>query len=351
MEFLVLNQLFETIFIVDQYESILWVDRYYEPGEFEIYTPVTEDILKNVVADNYLFFRESNKLMIVENTTIETNVEDGNHIKIVGRSLESLLDRRCILSTVNATGSLQTTIKSLITDNIISPTNSDRRIPNFIFEESSDKKVIDLTYEGQFKGETLLDVIIAMCKSKDCGFKVVLNKDNTFVFSLYMGTDRSYNQEANDWVVFKPSFDNVISSNYKENHSESKTYCYIHGEYSVSGSQREELREVGEGTGLSRREHYIDSSISKEDSMSLDTWRAKLDEDGRASLSEKKIKTEFEGECETNRMFKYDKDFFLGDVCQVANEYGKEAPSRVTEYMWSVSESGVENYPTFTAIK
>lgn len=85
--------------------------------------------------------------------------------------------------------------------------------------------------------------------------------------------------------------------------------------------------------------------------MSLDVWRAKLDEDGRASLSEKKVKTEFEGECETSRMFKYDKDFFLGDICQVANEYSKEAPSRVTEYMWSVSESGVENYPTFTAIK
>ena len=84
--------------------------------------------------------------------------------------------------------------------------------------------------------------------------------------------------------------------------------------------------------------------------MSLDDFYRKLDQDASASLSERKVKKKFDGECETERMFKYDRDFFLGDICQVANEYGFETPSRVSEYMWSVSSGGVKNYPTFTAI-
>ena len=38
MEVLVLNTEFESVAIIDTFESLIWTDRYYEAGDFEIYT-------------------------------------------------------------------------------------------------------------------------------------------------------------------------------------------------------------------------------------------------------------------------------------------------------------------------
>lgn len=350
MNLYVLDQNFSTIKVLDRFESLLWVERYNEPGDFEIYTAVTEDMLTYPVVDNYIYFGDSDKLMIVEDIKITTNTETGNHIQIKGRSLESILDRRCILGKLDVTGNLQDTIQSILNTNIISPTDTDRAISNFIFTPSTDTAITELTYDNQFENVSVLEAVQDICKSKNIGFRVKLNSQNQFEMELYHGTDRSYNQTAVPRVVFSPSFDNIVSSDYVENHSNAKTFCYVHTVYYDNNTETEVTRTAGSGTGLMRKEMYVPSSISKEEGMTLEDFYAKLDNDASASLSESKVKKSFEGACETSRTFKYKRDFFLGDICHVANEYGFEATSRVEEYLWSISDRGTEDYPKFTAI-
>lgn len=360
MDIHVLNENFETIAVIDQYESLLWTDRYSSPGDFEIYTPVSEVMLTYPKVNNYLRFGETEHIMVIEDINIESNVEDGNHIKITGRSLESILDRRVIASELNLSGNLQNSIKSLITSNIISPSDSSRKISNFKFEESTDEAITSLTYENQFKGNSLLEIISTICDSNEIGFKIILSDDNNFVFSLYKGTDRSYRQEILPYVVFKPSFENIISSNYSEKNSSSKTFCYVHASYTetteddegkTASNQIDVIRTVGTGTGLNRKEAYLEGSMTKDDSMSVEEFYSKLEQYGNDTLKNSlKVQKEFDGQCETQKMFIYNRDFFLGDVCQIANEYGMESPARVTEFTWSQSSSGLENYPTFTAL-
>ncbi len=364
MDLIVLNQNFEAISVIDNFESVIWTDRYDQPGEFEIYTPVNESMLTYPVVDNYIRIDESEHLMIIEDITIESDVENGNHIKIVGRSLESILDRRVVSGELNVSGSIQTTIKNLINSNIISPSDSSRKIDNFIFEDSTDTNVTSLTYSGQFKGQSLLEIIETICQTKDVdlGFKVILNDENQFVFSLYKGTDRSYRQEVLPYVCFKPSLENIFNSNYSEVHSSSKNVIYVHASYSeeieyeedgktrTKTEQRDLYRTVGSGTGLSRRELYLDSSVSKDEDMDMGTFTNKVDQSGTDELKNRKVQKTFEGECETTRMYVYDRDFFMGDVVQVANEYNKEDPARVMEFIWSQSSSELKNYPTFKAL-
>lgn len=360
MDIHVLNENFETIAVIDQYESLLWTDRYSSPGDFEIYTPVSELMLTYPKVNNYLRYGETEHLMIIEDITIESNVEEGNHIKIVGRSLESILDRRAIVSEVNLSGNLQNGVKSLIVSNIINPSDSNRRIANFRFEESTDSAITSLTYENQFKGTNLLETITEICDANEIGFKVILDDDNNFVFSLYKGVDRSYRQEVLPYVVFKPSFENIVSSNYSEVNSSAKTFCYVHSTYTERYEDEEGhsesieidvIRTVGSGTGLLRKETYIDGQVTKDEDMSMDEYYSKLDQSGNDELkNNSKIQKTFDGQCETKRMYVYNRDFFLGDVCQVANEYGMESPARVTEFIWSQSSSGLDNYPTFTAL-
>ena len=133
MDIYVLDKNLDAISVVDTYESFIWTDRYFGYGDFELYTPMSNGILETIQQDFYLQMRNSDRVMIIEKLLINTDVETGNHITVTGRSLESILDRRVVWGQVTLKGNLQSEIERLLNLCIISPSNVNRKIPNFIF--------------------------------------------------------------------------------------------------------------------------------------------------------------------------------------------------------------------------
>jgi hypothetical protein len=358
MDLMVLNQDFEKIYIFDAYESLLWVDKYSEPGTFEISTPVTQEILDYVKPNYYLVNEASEHTMIVEDISIESDIENGNKIKIVGRSLESILDRRIVWKQTNIDGNLQQGILKILNQNIIFPESmypnpseeqQRRKIANFIFKETNDPNIVELTMDHQYTGDNILDVVKNLCDENKIGFKVILNDNYQFVFSLYTGVDRSYNQDLVPYVVFSPSFDNILSSNYVDKNSIVKNVALVAGE--GEGSERKTIV-VGSESGLSRREAYVQASGLNSEELTPAQYNAKLTSKGVDELLEiNKDKESFDGKCETTQLYSYGKDFYIGDVVQMFNEYGMETSSRITEFTWSCSTSELETYPTFVSIE
>lgn len=352
MEVLVLNTSFETIAIIDKFESLIWTDRYCGCGDFEIYAAANDKLFENTPQDYYLWFRESEHMMIIEEKIITSDVESGNHLKVVGRSLESILDRRIVWKQTVLKGDFQTAIKKLINENIISPSISARKIPNFIFEASTDPVITELTIDAQFTGDTLYDAIKSLCEDHAIGFKITLNESNQFVFKLYAGADRSYDQTENPYVVFSPNFENIINSNYYENKQPLKNVALVAGE--GEGNARKTAT-VGSGSGLSRRELYVDardiSTETDEGKLTNSQYTAQLKQRGKEKLAENIFTKTFDGEVEASRMFVYGQDFFLGDVVQIVNEYGIAGKSRVDEMIISEDINGSSAIPTFNAIE
>ena len=68
------------------------------------------------------------------------------------------------------------------------------------------------------------------------------------------------------------------------------------------------------------------------------------------NLADHIVTTAFEGEVEVTRLFKYGEDFFIGDIVQIANEYGNEGSAYISELVISNSEEGLSIYPTFKTI-
>lgn len=356
MELYILNTELESIFVLDTYKSIIWTDRYYAYGDFEIYTSASASILQQVKKGYYLWNRNSEHVMIVEGIEIQSNPEYGDNIAITGRSLESILTRRIVWKTTNINGDLQNGIKKLLNDAIIEPSDPDRKIDNFIFVPSEDTAITELTLKKQVgMGDNLYDTIADICSSKNIGFKVVLTDDGNFAFSLYAGADRSYDQLANPFVVFSPKFENIINSNYLDSDKKLKTVTLVAGE----GEDEARVTRMvaisdGAGTGLGRREMYTDVRYMRKDSgdtvLTDEEYGAQLEQKGQEDLAKNVTVKTFEGEADTTTMFVYGKDFFMGDVVQVANEYGAEARSRVTEFIMSQDVNGIKAYPAFTVM-
>lgn len=354
MELLILDENFSGIETLDTFESLIWTDRYDQCGDFEIYTTASLSMIDKLRADRYLYTQSSEHIMIIEDISIESDVENGAHLCVTGRSLESILDRRIIWNQTIISGNLQNGIKKLLDENIISPTDANRKIPNFIFSESTDEAITSISIEAQFTGDNLYDAITSICQAARIGFKILLSDDNKFVFSLYAGKDRSYDQTVNPYVVFSPGFDNILNSNYIESKKTLKTVTLVAGE--GEGSDRKTtIAEVsdGAGTGLNRREMYTDArdiSMTTQEGMTETEYYNQLKQRGQEDLAQNIFTKSFEGEVDSNRTYKFGKDYFIGDIVQVVNEYQLESKSRVNEFVMSQSTSGIETYPTFTTV-
>lgn len=352
MDVWVLDKDFQSVLLIDVFESLLWVERYNGYGDFEIYTTVDLNVLNRIKKDYYIWSEESEQTMIVEVIQITTDTEAGNKMIFSGRSLESILERHIVWTQTQISGNLQNGIKKLLEENVINPSIPERRIDNFIFEETDDPEIISLTWDAQYTGDNLYDVIYTICESNHIGFKVFLNDHNQFVFKLYSGKNRSYNQDVLPYVIFSPKFENVINSNYIQSDKTLKNVALVAGE--DSGKARKTFV-VGSASGLDRRELYVDArdiqSETSSGSLSASAYNEKLKTRGEEKLSECTSTKTFEGSMESTKTFVYGIDFFKGDIIQFANEYGMEARVRVVEFIRSQDTSGYNTYPTFSIIE
>lgn len=351
MELLVLNTDFESIAVLDSYESLIWTDRYNAYGDFEMFFAMSEGFLYFLEEDNYLWIKDSEHTMIIEEIKIDADTEEGNHLIVTGRSLESILERRIIWGQRIFNGNLQNAIQTMLNECIISPSIPDRKIPNFRFVASTDPKITNLTIDKQYTGDDLYTVIKGLCEENNIGFKIILTDDNWFEFSLYAGVDRSYDQTENPYVVFSPNFENIINSNYFSSKAGYRNVTLVAGE--GEGSSRKTVT-VGSGSGLDRREVFTDARDISSDvdggTLTDSQYNALLVAKGNKTLAEYIVSTAFEGEVEATRLFKYGEDFFIGDIVQIANEYGNEGSAYISELIISRSEEGFSVYPTFKTI-
>lgn len=353
MEALILDTSFNAVAIIDSFDNFIWTDRYSAYGDFELYCAIDEQNLSNLREDYYIVMRDSEHVMVIENIQIDSDVEDGPQLAISGRSLESILDRRIIWNQTVLSGGLQPSILRLLHENIIGPADPNRRIPNFVFRPNKDPAVSNITLanEAQFTGDNLYDVIKSLCDVFGIGFKITLSTDGKFVFELYAGADRSYEQTTNPYVVFSPRFENLFNSRYIQSKTNLKNVTLVAGE--GEGSERKTVT-VGEGSGIDRRELYTDArDISQTvggETITDGAYNAQLAERGREKLAECVEVKSFEGESLPNVTYTFGEDYFIGDIVQIENEYGIGSRSRIGEIVRSESGSGFEMYPTFIQV-
>lgn len=328
--------------VVENFSSFVWTDRYYSAGDFELYVPPTIRVLTQYIPDYYIVRPDSEHVMIIDSVLLEED-DDGYSYKISGESLESILKRRILWTDTTLSGNFQDAIKTLLNGSIISPSIADRKIDNFVFVKSEDEAITSLTIEEAeySKDETIYDIIEKNCQEFEIGFKVTLTSDNKFAFTLYKGVDRSYDQTAVPYVIFSPAFDNLTSSSFLKSYTDYKNVALVTGTSTDSEGESTDLSTVvGEASGLDRRETHIDAGDVQGNT-------SVLTKKGNEELAALKKTEAFEGEANVFNMFVYGKDFFIGDMVQLEDAFGNTGKSIVSEMVFSSDGEGEKFYPTF----
>lgn len=381
----VMNQDLQKIGVVDNYQSLIWAKRYIDFGDCEIYAPATETNLEIFQLDNYIMREDDDMVCRIESVELETDAESGNYLIVTGTDCRKILNQRIVWKTTSFTGTAENFIRRLITQNIISPTDSDRVIPRFVLGEYYG---FDIWVSLQTSYEPIGDKIAEICRMYGYGFKVTFDGTN-FVFDVYKGVDRSFAQTENPYVVFSSDFDNLKSSKYLIDKKEYASIALVGG----SGEGKDRLMTMVNtsiDSGINRYEIFVDAkstskSITYEDLIeaysggtistvsgtvyySVDGQRiATLDsasepqnaelldvpyytllgEAGEEELAKRKTLTTFEGEIEPQNTYVYKTDYYLGDIVQIKSEFGIERAARIVEVVESYDNEGYSLVPTY----
>ena len=345
----VLDTSLEVIGIIEDYYSLVWAERYYVCGDFELELPITYNNSPLIQFGNFLHIDNSDMIMIIQDIKSSTG-ESNTNIVVKGDSAESILKRRVLLNPVNIFGDAEEEMYAIIFDNITSPMNFKRRIELFKFTLPT--PTLLGTIDEQFDIQTVYDVITTICKSVGYGFRLVREfqvVDYRLAFTIYEGKNRSFWQSENTAVIFSDNFDNVISSSF---------YLSEKGKVNlVSVTTDDEIFPITEVVAyyetenpeeLDRFEDFLITSINRdlgdgEDPLTDTEVLSIIRTRGRAIISDKKTVGILEGDFDIFGNFKYGVDFFMGDIVQCHIE-GKYESARIIEMVQSYSTEGEKFY-------
>lgn len=351
MNIYVMTPALERVGVIDSYRSIIWTQRYYEPGDFELWIDATPENMVLCQRGRFLYRDKDyengviKSVMMIQLVQYHTSLEEGNTILLQGRDIKAILNQRIIWGQTVFAGTLEENIRQAITENIISPSVTERAISNFTLGTAIGGTS---TVQAQTNGENLGEWICEQLPIYEIGYDVTVSGGN-FVFTLYTGVDRSYAQSSNAYVIFSPDFENLLTTDFTENATEYKNVAMVGGE--GEGSSRKTTA-AGDTTasGLDRMEVFVDakSMSSNSGSISSADYLAQMVSKGEDALTERTVQKEFVGEVDPNVNFVYGEDYFLGDKVEIINELGLEASARIIEIIDSEDETGRTLVPTFS---
>lgn len=347
------NNAFEQVAIIDYATSVIWVEPFQDIGKFELYVRATPELV-SIFKDNEIFITRNDRQrgMYVETVQLNTDAEGGDYLTISGRSAEVMMLWR-VVERKNFSGANQTAEKIIrwcveYTLVKIDPIlENDDYIPFLTIEDSHGWAD---SAERQFTGKSLFQIVQEVCKTFDYGFRFVWTGAG-FEFQLYKGTDRSFAQSVNDYVIFSPDFNNLTSSEYIKDSTNYYNSAIIGGQ--GEGTDRVLAYSYAEGkTGFDRRTIWVDarqtSSNTSEGELTPTEYRKLLIGQGNDKIAEC-LKTEsFTGEIFTDISYEYGKDYFIGDKVAVKNAYGMSASATVTEITEVEDSEGYRLVPTLS---
>ena len=382
-EFYLLDNELNKKYIIDTYSSAIWASRYNDIGDCELVISASEENFKKIEECKYIARNDDDMVCKIKKINLKTDEENGDELILTGIDITDILNQRIVVKQTNFNGLVEDYIRTLINDSIIKPTDADRRIKNFLL---ADKVGFSDAIREQVTYDYVGNKVKELCKQYGWGYRVTVHNNN-FVFVLYMGRDIS------KYITFSHNYDNISTTDYSKDDSNIKNVALIAGE--GEGVARRTTT-IGKGVGIDRHELYVDArSVSSEidyDELLINYPNGKekvinnviyyqvnginiavltkndageitnvqlcnniymenLKNTGYEKMSEYASITSFAGEIIVGMSYKYKKDYKLGDIVKIVNEYGISINVRISEVIENRDDNGYTMEPTFENIE
>lgn len=361
MELYTLDPLFRREKVVDKFESLIWTERFQDVGDFELILPQSFQTRDYFKANTKLALNETYRCMNVETLEDYEDDEGRQLTKVTGSSLETVLKDRVAFN-----------VKSDLTahptwDITLAPMAAAVKVFNDICRDG----VVDIhdiipylaataifpadtlpVYGGDvtfnLEPQSVFEAIKGIADLYDFGFRLVRNLDTSqLVFNVYAGSDRTSGQTTYPPVIFSAELDNFSQPHQLDSVNDSKNIAYV---YSPVGFLQVVPDDVDPNTEGFERQILV---VKADDITETDPVVAGvlMVQRGLQELSKHRNFGVFDGEVTQYSQYKYDRDFYLGDLVETRNSSGFANYMRVSEYIFVSDAEGDRSYPTLETKK
>lgn len=327
--------------IIDDFNSFRWVRRYSKSGEFELQCALTQEILQLLQRENIIYKKDDLEAGYIEYRNLKRD-QDGKEILVIkGEFLTGYLGRRIIWGTEIINDTAENAMRLLVNNNCINPSDPNRKINNLMLGQLNN---FDLITNYQVSYKNLNDELESISNTYELGYRVNFDISNKkLIFDIYMGLDRSINQNINPRAIFSKEFENILEQEFTDSLNNYKNLALVGG---IGEGTERKLVMVGDATGLDRFEVFSDqrslSNVDEGNNLISDAdYINLLIEKGNETLAETKEIQTFDSKINPDSNLKYKVDFDLGDIVTcVSKKWGITIDSRITEIEEVYEEKG-----------
>lgn len=364
MEVYTLDSLLRRVTVTDNFDSMIWTERYSASGDFQLVIKSTQQFRALFTTGTLLAINESYRVMQIQSVT-SAAADDGTiKLTIVGPSIEDILsDRIAKDALANSTtdpawvidGLPAPILRSMFNQicvlgnlsagDIIPLISTANPFPADTIAEPTDSVSLSI------KPTTLYSAMKTIADQYNLGFRFTRGLDNSILyFNIYSGSDRTTDQTVLPAVVFSSDLDNLAdvselsdTSNYNNVALvvAAADYIYVYSDGADSTI-----------AGFNRRVLFVDGSSLTTDPATGVAYvagaslTAAMTALGVAALAKQRVLQAFDGEIPQNSQYKYGTDYNLGDLVEMRNEDGVANQMRVTEQIFVSDDNGERSYPT-----
>lgn len=359
MELYILDNLIRRETVVDQFESLIWTERFQASGEFELVVQSTPNNRNEFTPGTWLALNESVRCMKVE-TVEDFQDDDGRDLlKIKGPSIEDVLDDRVAYNYLDdlttrpkwtITNKPADIARKVFTDVCVTGVLSTADILPFVtavailpddtIPEPTDTITVDI------EPDTVYNVIKQICELYDLGFRLIRNYDQSQIaFDIYSGSDRTGQQTILPAVVFSPDLDNLSNPTRLETEADIKNIAYV---YSNLGFELVTATDVDPAVLGFDRKVLVVKMDDFDAGTPAATVTARMQQKGREELTKHRSFVGFDGEVAQNSQYRYGVDYQLGDLVEMRGKKRDASIVRVTEQIFVSDAEGDRSYPTLS---
>lgn len=261
--------------IIDEFISLRWRRKFFEAGEFTLVVSPDENNIRLLKPDNIIIRENYTEAAIIEYIEIE-DTGDEIELKVSGRFLSSVFERRIIKNTINFSGEVINGMKMLI-DNCIPISDNIEIEPTQLFSPS-------INFQCTYKN--LYPYLVKLSKFSLIGFRLVPNVENkVFIFENYKGKDRTSLQSENEKYAFSVEQHNMERANFIFSTKTKYNYVLVGGQ--GEGSNRVLVSvSNGDHSGFDLRETFVDARNNSSNNLSASEYSQQLEDLGNQTISD-----------------------------------------------------------------
>jgi ReqiPepy6 Gp37-like protein len=356
--------------VVDNFQSVIWTERYTKAGDVNLVVAPTRENIVKLPEGTFLALQGSKEVMEIQSALIE-----GGKLKLTGPAITQFLDQRVIRYSsnhadryYNLTMAPGMAMAFLVSDMCVSGpyttssaygVDGPRQVIKGLYVADMDTSGAAVALAVPYG--PLYAALAQLADTYQVGFQMFLESSSPEAYYLgfrtYKGVDRTSTQSENALVRFTPGVDSLTGIKELRSIAGYKNVAYAFAPSNpVPGVTQSGVayadNEAATSTDFNRRTLLVFADDLTTDKVggSAATLLSILNQRAKDALANNNYVKTVDGEIVPQALYQYGRDYGLGDIVELQSFSGLLSKARVTEYIRTQDATGERAYPTISVI-